>query len=65
LFADCIIVLDRGLIDCNGHPQDALTEGIIAGVFTIETNVRRPPESRLPFVLPQAMASRLPRLAAS
>jgi iron complex transport system ATP-binding protein len=54
LFAKRIVVLNRGRIDCEGRPEETITDQMIARVFAVETKVRSS-ASRTPFVLPQDM----------
>jgi iron complex transport system ATP-binding protein len=55
LFADHIVVLDRGRIDCSGRPDEIITDEMLERVFGIETTVGRTTPGGAPFVLPQAM----------
>jgi iron complex transport system ATP-binding protein len=55
LFARRIVVLNRGRIDCEGLPEQTITDAMLARVFAIETVVNRASASRAPFVLPQQM----------
>lgn len=62
LFGGRVIVLDRGRIDCDGSPQQVITDAMLERIFAIETAVSRPPAAGGPFVLPQAMsAAKRPR----
>ncbi len=54
LFARRIVVLNRGRIDCEGRPDETITDEMLARVFAVETMVRSS-ASRPPFVLPQDM----------
>ncbi len=56
LFADRIVVLDRGRIDCDGRPDETITDAMLGRVFGIATTVGRT-ASGTPFVLPQAMTA--------
>lgn len=55
LFADRVIVLDRGRIDCDGCPEDTITEETLNRVFALEAIVSQPPAPGTTFVLPQTM----------
>jgi iron complex transport system ATP-binding protein len=55
LFADHIVVLDRGRIDCAGPPTQTINGTTIRRVFGIETAVSQAPGDGVPFVLPQTM----------
>ena len=55
LLADHIIVLDRGRIDCEGRPENTVTDAMLQRVFAIDAAVSRPPVSGAPFVLPHSM----------
>jgi len=57
LFAQRVIVLDRGKIDRDGSANDTITDDMLARVFGIETAVGRAPPAGTPFVLPQAMTT--------
>jgi iron complex transport system ATP-binding protein len=60
LFAQRIVVLDRGRVAQEGAPRDTITAAMLRGVFGVDATVSRPPPaSDLPFVLPQAMTPRL------
>ncbi len=64
LFAERIVVLDRGRIDCDGAPEETITAAMIERVFGIDTAVSRPPAPGTPFVLPQAMIPHMRRSSA-
>jgi iron complex transport system ATP-binding protein len=55
LFADDIVVLERGRIDSSGPPAQTINAAMMARVFGIETVVGAPPPAGMPFVLPQTM----------
>ncbi len=55
LFADRVIVLAHGRIDCDGHPEVTITDNMLNRVFELETTVSKPPELGTTFVLPQTM----------
>jgi iron complex transport system ATP-binding protein len=55
LFAGRIVVLNRGRIDCEGRPEETITDEMLARVFAIETAVNREYPSGMPFVLLQDM----------
>jgi iron complex transport system ATP-binding protein len=55
LFADHIVVLDRGRVDSRGRPDEIITDAMLKRVFGVETTVGRAPVGGTPFVLPQAM----------
>jgi iron complex transport system ATP-binding protein len=55
LFADRIVVLDHGLVDSAGRPDEAITDAMLERVFGIATTVGQTPTAGMPFVLPQAM----------
>jgi iron complex transport system ATP-binding protein len=55
LVADPIVVLDRGRIDCQGSPNETITNVVLERVFGVATAVGRGPPPGTPFVLPQVM----------
>jgi iron complex transport system ATP-binding protein len=55
LFAERVIVLDRGRIDSDGYPAETITNKMLERVFEIETTVSEPPLSGAPFLLPHTM----------
>lgn len=55
LFAERIVILDHGRVDCEGYPEDTITDSMLERVFKIETTVSQAPASGGPFLLPQAM----------
>jgi iron complex transport system ATP-binding protein len=56
LFADRIIVLERGRIVADGTPAEVVTDSMLTQVFGVTTAVGRVPTG-LPFVLPHAAQS--------
>jgi iron complex transport system ATP-binding protein len=56
LFADRIVVLDRGRIVADGTPVDIITDAMLEQVFGVTGAIGRIPSLGLPFVLPHAMA---------
>jgi iron complex transport system ATP-binding protein len=54
LFADRLLVLDRGRLAADGRIGDTITDDLLASVFRIEVGVSRLPPQGVPFVLPQA-----------
>lgn len=57
MFARHLIVLNKGRIDSQGRPEEAITDAMLERVFAIETAVRQLPATGMPFVLPQTMTS--------
>jgi iron complex transport system ATP-binding protein len=57
LLADRIVVLNHGRIDCEGRPEETITDRMLERVFGIETKVTHVPASGRPFVLPHAMTA--------
>jgi iron complex transport system ATP-binding protein len=55
LFADRVIVLDRGRIDADGHPNATISDDVLSRVFELEATVSKPPVLGTTFVLPQTM----------
>jgi iron complex transport system ATP-binding protein len=56
LFADRIVVLDRGRIVADGTPAEIITDATLERVFGVTGAIGRVPASDTPFVLPHAMA---------
>jgi iron complex transport system ATP-binding protein len=56
LFADRIVVLDRGRIVADGAPAKIITDAMLEQVFGVTGAIGRVPSPGLPFVLPHAMA---------
>jgi iron complex transport system ATP-binding protein len=54
LFADRVVVMKAGRVDCDGAPTHAITTDMLARVFDLSTAVGRVPPAGVPFVLPQA-----------
>lgn len=65
IFAERIVVLDHGRIDCDGRPDETITDQMLERVFGIKTTVNRAPASGAPFVLPHAMTAAKRRRAAT
>lgn len=55
LFAERVIVLDRGRIDCDGRAEETITDVMLKRVFGVAAAVGRVAASGAPFVLPQVM----------
>jgi iron complex transport system ATP-binding protein len=55
LFAERIVVLDRGGVARDGAAGDTITDDMLGQVFGIAAGVGRVPAPGVPFVLPQAM----------
>ena len=55
LFADRVLVLDRGRVACDGTPSQTITEETLAHVFKVTSAVGRVPKAGMPFVLPHGM----------
>jgi ABC-type hemin transport system ATPase subunit len=49
------VVLNRGKIDCEGRPEQTITDEMLARVFAVETVGDHSSAPRAPFVLPQDM----------
>jgi hypothetical protein len=62
LFAERIVVLDRGRIAADGPPRDTITDPMLERVFGIAAAVGRTPGSGIPFVLPHTMSGAPHRL---
>jgi iron complex transport system ATP-binding protein len=61
LYAERIVVLDRGRIAADGPPSDTITDTMLDRVFGVAASVGRAPPPGVPFVLPHAMAGVRPR----
>ena len=57
LFAQRVVVLNRGKIDCDGTSEQTITASMLERVFGIKTAVSQAPASAAPFVLPQIMTA--------
>jgi iron complex transport system ATP-binding protein len=57
LFADRVVVLDRGRVATDGVPCDTITEAMLATVFKVAAAVGRIPAPGVPFVLPHTMTA--------
>jgi iron complex transport system ATP-binding protein len=55
LLADRVVVLDHGRVDCDGSPNETISDAMLARVFGIDTRVGQVPRPGAPFVLPHAM----------
>jgi iron complex transport system ATP-binding protein len=55
LFAQRVVVLDRGRVAAAGAPHETITDAILAQVFRVSAAIGRVPASGVPFVLPHAM----------
>jgi ABC-type hemin transport system ATPase subunit len=55
LFAERIVVLDRGHVAADGSPADTITDAILERVFKVSAGIGRMPAAGTPFVLPHAM----------
>ena len=56
LFADRIVVLNRGRIVADGTPAEIITNAMLEQVFGVTGAIGHVPSPGLPFVLPHAMA---------
>jgi iron complex transport system ATP-binding protein len=54
LFAERIVVLDRGRIAADGRPDQTITNALLKSVFQVADAVGRTPPPPAPFVLPHA-----------
>jgi iron complex transport system ATP-binding protein len=61
LFAERIVVLDRGRIAADGPPGDTITDAMLERVFGIAAAIGRIPSPGVPFVLPHTMVGARPR----
>ena len=52
LFADRMLVLDRGMVAADGPPGEVITSEMVEAVFDVPLQVNRAPEGNTPFVLP-------------
>ena len=52
LFAERVIVLDRGGIVADGPPAETITDGMLSSVFGVAVQVGQAPPPGTPFVLP-------------
>jgi len=57
VFATRIVVLDHGRIDCDGRPDETITDRMLKRVFGIEMAASKATASTAPFVLPQTMTA--------
>jgi iron complex transport system ATP-binding protein len=57
LFAERIVVLDRGRIAADGRPDQTITDALLETVFQVADAVGRTPPPAAPFVLPHAARS--------
>lgn len=57
VYADDLIVLDRGRIAANGAPANVMNNAILSDVFRLETRVGETPDDGTPFVLPKRRRS--------
>ena len=55
LFANRIVVLDRGRVAGDGAPGETVTDDMLAKVFRVGAAVGRVPPAGVPFVLPHGM----------
>jgi energy-coupling factor transporter ATP-binding protein EcfA2 len=55
LFAERVVVLDRGGVARDGPAGETITDDMLAQVFGIAAGVGRLPAPGVPFVLPQTM----------
>ena len=60
VFAERIVVLDRGRIAADGRPDQTINDAILTTVFRVADAVRRVPAPPVPFVLPHAARSVTP-----
>jgi iron complex transport system ATP-binding protein len=54
VFADRIVVMDRGRIAADGAPRSVITDALLREVFAVRDAVGRTPQDAMPFVLPHA-----------
>jgi iron complex transport system ATP-binding protein len=57
LFAERVIVLDRGRIAADGTPGETITDAVLESVFGVAGAVARIPAPGLPYVLPHRAAN--------
>ena len=57
LFAERVIVLDRGAIAADGAPAETITDAMLDSVFGVAAQVGQAPPAGIPFVLPYAARS--------
>jgi iron complex transport system ATP-binding protein len=57
LFADRLVVMNRGKVVADGSPSSTITDTMLARVFRVDTTIGCPPSSGIPFVLPQTMTA--------
>ena len=55
LFADRIVVMNRGRVDVCGSPREVFEDGLFSRVFDCSLTVRAIPAAGQPFVLPQSV----------
>jgi iron complex transport system ATP-binding protein len=55
LFAERVVVLNRGRVDSDGRPTETLTGNMLRRVFDVETVVGETPPPGMPFLLPQTI----------
>ncbi|MBA3448107.1 MAG: heme ABC transporter ATP-binding protein [Pseudaminobacter sp.] len=54
MFANRIIVMNRGRVDTSGSPREVLADDLFSRVFDCQLKVNVQPSGELPFVLPQS-----------
>jgi len=55
LFAERVVVLDRGRVVADGAPRDTITDATLEQVFRVKTAIGRVPPPGPPFILPHTM----------
>lgn len=54
LFAERVVMLDRGRVAADGPARDTITDETLSRVFNVRNAVSRTPQTNVPFVLPHS-----------